>query len=56
MAERGIHMSTILMSNAYEVNAGEFQTAASHCVHVLLYSILATAAAIFCFFRQMKKQ
>lgn len=36
--------------------AGELQTAASHCVPVLLYSILATAAAAFCFFRQMKKQ
>ena len=36
--------------------AGEFQTAASHCVPVLLYSILTTAAAAFCFFRQMKKQ
>ena len=35
---------------------GDFQTAASHCVLVLLYSILATAAAVFCFFRQMKKQ
>ena len=35
---------------------GEFQTAASHCVPVLLYSILTTAAAAFCFFRQMKKQ
>ena len=35
---------------------GDFQTAASHCVPVLLYSILATAAAVFCFFRQMKKQ
>ena len=36
--------------------AGELQTAASHCVPVLLYSILTTAAAAFCFFRQMKKQ
>ena len=36
--------------------AGEFQAAASHCVPVLLYSILTTAAAAFCFFRQMKKQ
>ena len=36
--------------------AGEFQTAASHCVPVLLYSILTTAAAAFCFLRQMKKQ
>lgn len=35
---------------------GEFQTAVSHSVPVLLYSILATAAAVFCFFRQMKKQ
>ena len=35
---------------------GDFQTAASHCGPVLLYSILATAAAAFCFFRQMKKQ
>ena len=36
--------------------AGEFQAAVSHCVPVLLYSILTTAAAAFCFFRQMKKQ
>ena len=36
--------------------AGEFQAATSHCVPVLLYSILTTAAAAFCFFRQMKKQ
>ena len=36
--------------------AGEFQAAASHCVPVLIYSILTTAAAAFCFFRQMKKQ
>ena len=36
--------------------AGEFQTAVSQSVPVLLYSMLATAAAVFCFFRQMKKQ
>ena len=35
---------------------GDFQTAASHMVPVLLYSALATAAAVLCFLRQMKKQ
>ena len=35
---------------------GDFGLAASHVLPVLLYSILITAAAVFCFLRQMKKQ
>lgn len=36
--------------------AGNFEVAASHILPVLGYSILATAAAVTCFLRQMKKQ
>ena len=36
--------------------AGNFQVAASHLLPVLLYSVLATAAAVYLFLRQMKKQ
>ena len=36
--------------------AGDFQGAAAHLLPVLAYSIAATAAAVFCFLRQMKKQ
>ena len=36
--------------------AGNFELAASHLLPVLLYSIIATAAAVFCFLRQMKRQ
>ena len=35
---------------------GSFDLAAAHLLPVLLYSILATAAAVLCFLRQMKKQ
>ena len=35
---------------------GDFQAAASHMLPVLLYSVLAAAAAVACFLRQMKKQ
>ena len=35
---------------------GDFQTAVSHLLPVILYSILATAAAVICFLGQMKKQ
>ncbi len=36
--------------------AGKFELATSHILPVVLYSIIATAAAVFCFLRQMKKQ
>ena len=36
--------------------AGNFAGAASHILPVALYSALITAAAVFCFLRQMKKQ
>ena len=36
--------------------AGNFETALSHLLPVLLYSALATVVAIFCFLAQMKKQ
>ena len=36
--------------------AGNFHLAASHMLPVLLYSAAITAAAIFCFLRQMKRQ
>lgn len=36
--------------------AGDFHTAVSHLLPVLLYSVLATAAAVWCFLRQMKRQ
>lgn len=35
---------------------GDFGRAASHILPVLLYSVLITAAAVFCFLGQMKKQ
>ena len=35
---------------------GNFETAASHILPVLLYSILTTVIAVFCFLSQMKKQ
>ena len=35
---------------------GDFQAAAAHILPVLLYSILTTAAAVWCFLRQMKQQ
>ena len=35
---------------------GDFEGAAAHLLPVLLYSGLATAVAVFCFLRQMKKQ
>lgn len=36
--------------------SGNFELAASHTQPVLLYSIVITVVAIFCFFGQMKKQ
>ena len=36
--------------------AGNFETALSHVLPVLVYSIIATAAAVTCFLRQMKNQ
>ena len=36
--------------------AGNFTAAMEHILPVLLYSILVTAAAVFCFLNQMKKQ
>ena len=36
--------------------SGNFELAAGHILPVLLYSILITAVAIFCFLRQMKNQ
>ncbi len=36
--------------------AGNFQTAGAHILPVVVYSIVVTAAAVFFFLRQMKKQ
>lgn len=36
--------------------SGNYDVAASHSLPVLLYSAVITAAAVFCFLRQMKKQ
>ena len=36
--------------------AGNFEAAAAHILPVLLYSTAATALAVFCFLRQMKRQ
>ena len=36
--------------------SGNYDAAASHSLPVLLYSAVITAAAVFCFLRQMKKQ
>ena len=35
---------------------GNFEAAASHILPILLYSVLMTAVAVFCFLRQMKRQ
>ena len=35
---------------------GNFEAAAPHVLPILLYGVLAAAAAVFCFLRQMKKQ
>lgn len=35
---------------------GNFEVAGSHILPLLLYSVLITAAAVFCFLRQAKKQ
>ncbi|MBR4084597.1 MAG: ABC transporter permease [Lachnospiraceae bacterium] len=35
---------------------GDFETAASHVLPVLLYAIVTTVIAVLCFLRQMKKQ
>ena len=36
--------------------AGEFRLAVSHMIPVVVYSCAITAAAVLCFFRQMRKQ
>lgn len=36
--------------------SGDFRLAATHVLPILLYSAAATAAAVFCFLQQMKKQ
>ncbi|MBQ4612303.1 MAG: ABC transporter permease [Clostridia bacterium] len=35
---------------------GNFTIAATHCLPILPYAAVATAAAVFCFLKQMKKQ
>ena len=35
---------------------GDFETAASHIMPIIIYSVFATVVAVFCFLRQMKKQ
>lgn len=35
---------------------GDFEVAATHILPIILYSAAATAASVFCFLRQMKKQ
>ena len=35
---------------------GEVEAAAAHLLPVLLYSVVVTGAAVFCFLRQMKRQ
>ena len=35
---------------------GNFEGAASHFLPIILYSVVITAVAVFCFLRQMKKQ
>lgn len=35
---------------------GDFEAASTHILPILLYSILTTAVAVFCFLRQMNKQ
>ena len=35
---------------------GNFQAAAAHMLPVIVYSLVTTGAAVFCFLRQMKKQ
>ena len=35
---------------------GNFESAASHILPIILYSVVITAVAVFCFLRQMKKQ
>ncbi|MBR2028203.1 MAG: ABC transporter permease [Oscillospiraceae bacterium] len=36
--------------------SGNFETAAAHIVPIAIYSIVATATAVLCFLRQVKKQ
>ena len=36
--------------------AGDFQSVSLHVLPILLYSLLITALAVFCFLKQMKKQ
>lgn len=45
----GVEMGKALLS-------GNFGAAAEHILPIILYSVAAVAAAIFCFLRQMKKQ
>jgi ABC-2 type transport system permease protein len=35
---------------------GNFSSAASHILPIVLYSVMTTAVAVFCFLKQMKKQ
>lgn len=35
---------------------GNFEAAASHILPIILYSVMITAVAVFCFLRQMKRQ
>ena len=35
---------------------GNFESTASHILPIILYSVVITAVAVFCFLRQMKKQ
>ena len=35
---------------------GNFEAAASHILPIILYGVFATAIAVFCFLKQMKKQ
>ena len=36
--------------------SGDFELAGTHILTIILYSIGITSIAVFCFFRQMKKQ
>ena len=47
-------MHTVEMEKA--LFSGNFELAATHILPVLLYGVLITVIAVFCFLRQMKKQ
>ena len=36
--------------------SGNFELVSEHIVYIIIYSIIITAVAVFCFLRQMKKQ